>query len=119
VSALSFAAPGVSSAGEVVVAAATVRVPALPPSLDPAPAPPSAQPPAPHLALLLQWCEVARREHAALVAEAETLRVEMRAAPATPELTTLQATLDRRLLELSRLRARLEASLDHLVAETR
>lgn len=50
-------------------------------------------------------------EHAALVAEAEGLRRDLRAQPSVPALHRMQEALDRRLADLARMGARLQALL--------
>lgn len=89
--ALSVVAPGVSVAGE---STATANA---------------------NAALLERVCE----DHAALLAEAAMVRREVAAQAASPELVQLQATLDRRLQDLTRLRHRLEALLSRTDSQNR
>jgi beta-lactamase regulating signal transducer with metallopeptidase domain len=55
--------------------------------------------------------ERVRDDHAALLAEATMVRLEVQAQAPTPELAQLQASLTRRLNDLTRLQQRLEALL--------
>jgi beta-lactamase regulating signal transducer with metallopeptidase domain len=64
-------------------------------------------------AALRRMSSALQGEHARVVAEAERLRAELRTLFPTPELTGMQATLDRRLADLSKLRTRLDALLAH------
>lgn len=116
-SALSVAAPGVTSEGAVAAAGDVAVVAPLPHEAvtDMALA---AAPPA-QVARLLSLSAAAEQEHSDLIAEAASVRVQLRAEPPSPELLLLQATVERRLLALAHMRARLQALLERVVPRNR
>ncbi len=102
-SALTFAAPGVEFAA----------APAMP-------QPAAAEAPTPMVRAALQHLRVAvEREQTHLAVEAALVRSELRGQLLTPELAQLQATIDRRLDDLTRMQARLAALLSRTDSEDR
>ncbi len=109
--ALSIGAPAVATERAGAAEGLALVVPAAPPAA-PAAAAPTDVPPR---ALL----DLVRREHDVLVAEVQQLRREVQLQPSDPQLISLQAALDRRLQQLSRTRARLDALLARASTESR
>lgn len=104
--ALTFGAPGVVSAPpDAIVASLPTDEPSAAPAAATAPSPPRAP------RLLRAQLALLQTEHDQLLAEAERLRAELADRRPDPVLEQLEVALVRRLSDLARLRARLEALL--------